>query len=104
MTIQEELGLNCGDKCTGACCKVMFLPVADGDRLLWAWLHGFRIFRIRESGEFRMLVEKRCGELTEENRCRVYDKRPEMCRAYECGKSGTYEEYIFEGQVPVPKL
>ncbi len=104
MSVLDEFGLNCAGKCTGACCKVMFLPIDNGEKMRWAWLHGIRIFRIRETGEFRMLFEKKCGELNSENRCSIYAKRPELCRAYECGQSGTYEEYVFENEIPVPKI
>ncbi len=104
MSIKQELGLDCGGACTGACCKVMFLPIADLDRLRWAALHGYRIFRIRETGEFRMLIEKRCAQLDGKDRCAIYEKRPEMCRTYECSKAPTYEEYEFENDVPVPKI
>lgn len=104
MSVKDELGLNCGGNCTGACCTVMFLPIVDIDRLRWAKLHGFRIFRIRENGEFRMLIERRCGKLMGDDRCAIYETRPGMCRTYECAKAPTYEEYTFEGDVPMPKI
>lgn len=92
MSIKDELQLNCGGKCTGACCKVAFLPLEDLDRARWVALHGIRVFRIRETGQYRALIEKKCSALTGKNKCSIYENRPDLCRRYECADLPTYDE------------
>jgi len=68
----------CGD-----CCKKVYFPLFDRDHAEWALYHGFRCFTIEGTGEYRVMIERRCKKL-QDNKCIIYDKRPMMCKAYTC--------------------
>ncbi len=67
--------------CGGACCEDFELPAADvaalppdADKAWWFALHGSAA-----PGEY-VRFDCACTKLTNEGRCGIYDKRPNLCR------------------------
>jgi Fe-S-cluster containining protein len=76
------------DKCTGLCCKYFALPIetpkekGDYDDIKWYLCHeGITVFV--EDGDWYLNINNRCRHLSRRDyRCRIYDKRPGICRKY----------------------
>ncbi len=93
------------EHCTAACCRYIALPLdrprtaRDYDDIRWYLMHqGISVFV--EDGDWYVQFQTRCKNLLADNRCGIYDSRPEICREYEPGEcdysGGTYEyEHLF---------
>ena len=75
------------EHCTAACCRYLALPIdtptsaRDYDDIRWYLMHeGISVFV--EEGEWYIQIQTRCKNLGEDNRCMIYDTRPEICREY----------------------
>ena len=87
------------EHCMAACCRYIALPLdkpttaKDYDDLRWYLMHqGISVFV--EEGDWYIQFQTRCKNLGADNRCGIYESRPEICRAYEPGEcdyaGGTY--------------
>ncbi len=91
------------EKCTGLCCRYFALPIEtpedreDYDDIRWYLCHE-NITIFVEDGDWYLNVKNKCGHLSNKDyRCRIYDKRPKICRGYrhkDCDY--TSGEYDFE--------
>lgn len=79
-------GILC-EHCTAACCRYLALPIdtpethADFDDLRWYLLHeGVSVFV--EDGEWFICMQTACRHLLADNRCSIYQTRPNICRNY----------------------
>jgi Fe-S-cluster containining protein len=76
------------DKCTGLCCRYFALPIetpeekADYDDIRWYLCHkNINVFV--EDGDWYLNIKNKCRHLSEKDyKCRIYDKRPRICRQY----------------------
>jgi len=76
------------DKCTGLCCRYFALPIetpeekADYDDIRWYLCHkDINVFV--EDGDWYINIRNKCRHLSENDyKCRIYDKRPRICRQY----------------------
>lgn len=103
---RDQLGPNdvlC-DFCTAKCCRYFALPVEkpktlrDYEFLRWYLLHD-RATLFTEDGDWYLLVHTVCKHLGDDQRCGIYDTRPQICREYstkECEYEDdwTYEQYF----------
>ncbi len=92
------------DFCTAKCCRYFALPietpktVSDFEFIRWYLLHeGATVFL--EEDVWYLLVHAVCKHLGEDNRCGIYDTRPQICRDYttdECEyeENWTYDQYF----------
>lgn len=75
------------DHCTAKCCKYYALPIEepktrkDFDFLRWFLLHGETSVFLDE-GSWYLIVHTQCKHLQSDNRCGIYETRPEICREY----------------------
>jgi Fe-S-cluster containining protein len=76
------------EKCTGLCCRYFALPVdtpedkGDYDDIRWFLCHK-DITVFVEKGDWYINIKNKCRYLLEKDyRCRIYDKRPRICRGY----------------------
>jgi len=87
------------EHCLAACCRYIALPldkpttVRDFDDIRWYLMHqGISVFV--EEGDWYVQFQTRCKNLGMDNRCEIYDSRPQICRTYEPGEcdyaGGTY--------------
>lgn len=91
--------------CTALCCRYFSVPIEtpttrkEFDNLRWFMLHG-RVTIYVESGTWYLCVYSDCQHLLPDNRCGIYDDRPQICREYSTNKceyddSGLHER-LFE--------
>jgi len=76
------------DKCTGLCCRYFALPIdtpedrGDYDDIRWYLAHK-NITVFVEKGDWYINIKNKCKYLSEKDyHCRIYDKRPRICRQY----------------------
>jgi len=76
------------DRCTGLCCRYFALPIetpedkGDYDDIRWFLCHK-DITVFVEDGDWYINIKNKCMHLSEKDyRCRIYDKRPRICRGY----------------------
>lgn len=73
--------------CTARCCKYFALQIdapttpPDFDQIRWFLLHEGTIVWMQD-GEWYLEVKNRCRHLLADNRCGIYDTRPQICRDY----------------------
>jgi len=75
-------------KCTGLCCSYFALPIDtpedknDYDDIRWFLCHkGISVFV--EDGDWYISIKNKCRHLSQkEHRCRIYERRPRICRQY----------------------
>ncbi len=78
------------EHCAAACCRYLAIPIdkprnaRDYDDLRWYLMHeGVTLFV--EEGDWYIQFATRCKNLGLDNRCMIYDTRPDICREYEPG-------------------
>lgn len=76
------------EHCTAACCRYLALPIdkptsaRDYDDIRWYLMHrGVTVFV--EEGDWYIQHEAACKNLGADNRCGIYDTRPEICQEYD---------------------
>ncbi|HEY7118200.1 MAG TPA: YkgJ family cysteine cluster protein [Tepidisphaeraceae bacterium] len=75
------------DKCSALCCRYFVLEIdkpetrGQFDDVRWYLVHE-GTFVFIEKKKWYLGVYARCKHLQEDNRCGIYDKRPNICRAY----------------------
>ncbi len=69
------------NKC-GKCCKeVAFFVNKERFDIDWIQLHGFEV---EDQGDkYKIKKQSICSKLVE-NKCSIYETRPEMCRNFNC--------------------
>ena len=92
------------DYCTAKCCRYFALPIdtpgsrTDFEFIRWYLLHD-RATVFVEGKTWYLLVHTECKHLGADQRCGIYETRPEICREYttdECeyDDSWTYQRYF----------
>ena len=92
------------DYCTAKCCRYFALPFdapeerKDYDFIRWFLLHE-RATVFKEGEDWYILVHTTCRHLQPDNRCGIYETRPQICRDYttkdcEYEDDWTYEFYL----------
>ena len=92
------------DHCTAKCCRYFALPIEtpksrkDFEFIRWYLLHAQAAI-FTEDDDWYLLVHTVCKHLLEDNRCGIYDTRPQICRDYstkncEYEDDWTYERYF----------
>ena len=90
--------------CTAKCCRYFALPIEspkimkDFEYFRWYLIHG-RISIFVDGETWYLMVHNVCDHLQEDNRCGIYQSRPEICREYdtdncEFGNDGVYDQYF----------
>ena len=90
--------------CTAKCCRYFALPIdtpachEDFEYIRWYLLHD-RATVFTEDENWYLLVHTVCKHLLPDNRCGIYETRPQICRDYttencEYDDDWTYEKYL----------
>ncbi len=80
-------GENLCEYCTGKCCRYYAFPIEtptkwkDFDYIRWFLLHGRAAIFVDE-GTWYIMVHADCNHLLPDNRCGIYETRPQICRDY----------------------
>ena len=91
------------DECSGLCCQYFALPIdtpkdkGDYDDIRWFLCHK-DIMVFVEDGDWYINIKNKCKYLSEDDhRCKIYDKRPRICRQYRHSTCDFVEgEYDYE--------
>ena len=91
------------DKCIGLCCRYFALPIEtpedkeDYDDIRWYLCHK-DISVFVEEGDWYININNKCRNLSvKDNSCRIYSKRPRICRGYRHSDCDYVEgEYDYE--------
>jgi Fe-S-cluster containining protein len=90
--------------CTAKCCRYFALPIdapedrSDFEFMRWFLLHeGATVFK--EDETWYLLVHAVCRHLQDDNRCGIYETRPQVCQDYntkdcEYDDDWTYDFYL----------
>ena len=68
-------------KC-GWCCERMIFPVYSKDHEYWLKLHGIETSIIFGRRLFELPIK--CKMLGKDKKCKIYKKRPQMCKDFNC--------------------
>lgn len=103
---REDLpaGQSLCEYCTAKCCRYFALPIEtpesfeDYEFLRWFLLHD-RATVFKEDDDWYLLVHTECEHLQADNRCGIYETRPQICRDYttkdcEYDDDWTYDFYL----------
>lgn len=88
--------------CTAKCCKYFALPIdtptesRDFDFIRWYLLHEQASVFLDE-GVWYLLVHTPCRHLLSDNRCGIYQTRPNICREYSTENCEYEDSYVYEG-------
>jgi Fe-S-cluster containining protein len=72
-----------------ACCQNIILPlerIFDKDIIRWIEYHNLEV--IEEGGRQCVKISNPCSKL-KDNRCSIYEDRPENCKLFKCKKYET---------------
>ena len=75
------------DRCAALCCRYFALPIdnpetrRDYDNIRWYLLHE-KVVVFVEDGQWFIGILNKCKALQPDNRCGVYETRPQICRGY----------------------
>ncbi len=76
------------DKCAGLCCRYFALPIEtpedkeDYDDVMWYLCHK-DVTVFVEEGDWYINLNNKCKHLLEKDyRCKIYNKRPRICKGY----------------------
>lgn len=89
------------DHCTAKCCKYFAMPMErpenrkDYDYIRWFLLHQ-QASAFVEDGTWYLLVHTQCKHLLPDNRCGIYETRPQICREYTTADCEFDEEWVYE--------
>jgi len=87
--------------CTAKCCRYYSLPMEkpttrkDFDYIRWFLMHGRSAVYI-EDGTWYLLVFSDCQHLLPDNRCGIYETRPEICREYTTEKCEYEDDWTYD--------
>lgn len=71
------------DGCTGECCRGFFSVALTPEEYGMLERLGARRLEFTLAGDFYLIIEHGC-EFLRENRCGIYDHRPDVCRRFTC--------------------
>jgi Fe-S-cluster containining protein len=96
------------DYCTAKCCRYFAVAIktpkkrADFDVIRWYLLHdGATLFT--EDGRWYVLVHAVCKHLAADNRCRIYETRPQVCRDYTTENCEYDEDAVYDRYFETPE-
>jgi len=107
---KEELkeGESLCDYCSAKCCKYYALPLdeptetRDWDFMRWYMLHG-QTCLFTEEDTWYLLVYTECKHLRADNRCGIYETRPEICREYSTDACEFDDRYVYDQYFETPE-
>lgn len=94
--------------CTAKCCKYFALPIdtpteqKDFDYIRWYLLHEAATVFI-EDDTWYLLVHTQCKHLQPDNRCGIYETRPQICRDYSTDGCEYEDDYVYERYFETPE-
>ena len=96
------------DYCTAKCCRYFALPIEkpedyrDFEYVLWFLLHQHASVFV-EDDTWYLLVHTACKHLQPDNRCGIYDTRPQICREYSTDDCEYDDRYTYDWYFETPE-
>ena len=96
------------DHCTAKCCRYFALPIEtpttakDFDYLRWYLLHG-QASVFTEDETWYLLVHTPCKHLQADNRCGIYEERPNICREYTTENCEYEDDWVYDRYFETPE-
>ena len=87
--------------CTAKCCRYFALPIEtpenrkDFEFIRWYMLHGDTTI-FCDDGDWYLMVHNRCDHLQDDNRCGIYETRPQICRDYTTKDCEYEDDWTYE--------
>jgi len=94
--------------CTAKCCRYFALPIEspttfeDWEFVRWYVLHQ-RASVFLEDDSWYLLVHTECKHLQADNRCGIYETRPQICRDYTTDKCEYEDDWTYEKYLETPE-
>jgi Fe-S-cluster containining protein len=96
------------DYCTAKCCRYFALPLetpteySDFDYLRWYLLHDYAtVFTDDET--WYLLIHTECQHLQPDNRCGIYETRPQICRDYLTDNCEYEDDSVYDRYFEAPE-
>ena len=99
--------------CNAECCRYVTVSIdtpknhEDWDEIRWELMHDHIMVYENLEGEWNVEFLTKCKHLGNDNKCKIYDKRPQVCRdhgTHECEKNqGDFAKVIFKKPEDVDK-
>jgi Fe-S-cluster containining protein len=105
---QLPAGRSLCEFCTAKCCHYFALPIdppttsEEFDFIRWYLLHD-RATVFTEDGDWYLLVHTTCKHLLPDNRCGIYETRPQICRDYSTDNCEYDDEWTYERYLETPE-
>lgn len=96
------------DYCTAKCCRYFSLSIdrpknaRDFDFFRWYLLHQYASI-FTETDDWYLLVHSPCKHLQDDNRCGIYQTRPQICKDYKTVECEYDENYTFDRYFELPE-
>ena len=96
------------DHCNAKCCRYFCLPIEvpesakEYDYIRWFLLHGHSSVFVEDESWY-LLVHTVCKHLQPDNRCGIYETRPEICREYSTDACEFDEDSVYEKYFETPE-
>ena len=96
------------DHCTAKCCKYFALPIdtpesdEEWDYVRWYLLHDRASVFVDEESWY-LLVHTQCKHLLPDNRCGIYETRPQICREYSTDNCEYEDEWTYDKYLETPE-
>ncbi len=93
--------------CTAKCCRYFALTIeaptelADFEYIRWFLLHE-RASVFKEGEDWYLLVHTVCRHLQDDNRCGIYETRPQVCRDYTTKECEYEDDWTYDFYLETP--
>ena len=94
--------------CTAKCCRYFALPLEKPDTyeefeyIRWYLLHEHATV-FTEDGTWYLLVHTTCKHLRPDNRCGIYNTRPQVCRDYSTKDCEYEDDWVYDHYFETPE-
>jgi uncharacterized protein len=94
--------------CTAKCCRYFALPLETPDTyeeyefIRWYLLHEHATV-FTEDGTWYLLVHTTCKHLQPDNRCGIYETRPQVCRDYSTTDCEYEDDWVYDHYFETPE-
>lgn len=94
--------------CTAKCCHYFALPIEtptvlkDYEYVRWYMLHGETTI-FCEDDDWYLMVYNTCDHLRPDNRCGIYETRPQICRDYSTKDCEYDDDWVYDRYWETPE-
>lgn len=96
------------DYCTAKCCKYFALPIEtpvdleDYEFIRWYLVHD-RATVFTDDDQWYIMIHTTCRHLQTDNRCGIYDTRPQICRDYTTDNCEFEDDWTYDLYFEAPE-